>query len=144
MECLVYHTVDKIGMGKGRIKKTVFHVLNKTKQQQAMISLHFIGDKRMRNLNLAHRGKDKVTDVLAFSTKDGCGIKHKEEKDLGDIIICIPQVRRQAKEYKVSFQEEFLRIVIHGVLHLVGHDHIKKADARKMFSLQEKLVKDLL
>ena len=71
-------------------------------------------------------------------------VLNKEEKDLGDIIICIPQVRRQAKEYKVSFQEEFLRIVIHGVLHLVGHDHIKKADARKMFSLQEKLVKDLL
>ena len=79
MECLVYHTVDKIGMGKGRIKKTVFHVLNKTKQQQAMISLHFIGDKRMRNLNLAHRGKDKVTDVLAFSTKDGCGIKQRRK-----------------------------------------------------------------
>jgi probable rRNA maturation factor len=65
----------------------------------------------------------------------------KDEEDWGDIFICIPQIRRQAKEYGVLYKEELYRMTVHGVLHLLGYDHGQKKDEKEMFSLQDKFVR---
>lgn len=98
------------------------------------VSLALVGDKKMRELNKKYRRKNKVTDVLAFGDW--------EEKDfLGELIICLPQARRQAKQYGVSVKQELARLVVHGFLHLTGFDHERsKAAAKKMFGLQEKIL----
>lgn len=95
----------------------------------------FVGDARMRALNRAHRGADRPTDVLAFPGTDG---------ELGDIVIAAPYVRRQARRFGVSFQEECTRMLIHGTLHLLGHDHHRPTQARRMFKLQETVLNDIL
>lgn len=95
----------------------------------------FVGDARMRTLNRVHRGQDRATDVLAFPGTDG---------ELGDIVIAVPYVRRQARRFSVSFKEECARMLIHGTLHLLGYDHHLPTQARRMFKLQEAVVDDIL
>lgn len=95
----------------------------------------FVGDARMRTLNRVHRGLDRATDVLAFPGTDG---------ELGDIVIAVPYVRRQARRFNVSFQEECARMLIHGILHLLGYDHHRPTPARQMFRLQEAVLNDIL
>ncbi len=105
------------------------------------MSLHIIGDKKMTQLNFHHRGKKKTTDVLSFATHEGEGLL---SDDWGDVFISLPQVKKQAKEYQIPWQEEFYRMLIHGILHLFGYDHMEEKDAKKMFKLQEKFLSEIL
>lgn len=95
----------------------------------------FVGDTRMQTLNRLHRGADRATDVLAFPGEEG---------ELGDIVIAVPYVHRQARRFSVPFKEECARMLIHGVLHLLGYDHHQEREASKMFRLQEAVLNDIL
>lgn len=142
MECTLFKTVKSVGVPDRQIQAVVLFVLESLKKKSAAVSVHCIGESQMRRLNRVHRGKDKVTDVLSFAMQEGEFMMEKksEHKDWGDIFICIPQIKRQAKEYGVSFKEEFFRMTVHGVLHLLGYDHEEEKEAKKMFSLQDKTV----
>lgn len=85
----------------------------------------------LRRLNKKYRKIDKITDVISFAMLEGESpdIPHT---NLGDIYISLPRTRRQARQYKVSYEEELKRLVIHGLLHLVGYDHIKPGQASRM------------
>lgn len=137
-EVHVYQTVHKsLGVSRERCIAVVRAVLREVKQS-GEVSVHMIGDTRMRTLNRIHRGKDKTTDVLAFALLEG-DIPHVGE-DLGDIFLSVPQIRRQAKAHGVSFQEECIRMLTHGTLHLLGYDHQTPEEERVMFGLQERIV----
>jgi probable rRNA maturation factor len=118
----------------------------------------------MRDLNLQYRGKDKTTDVLSFpqtevSSKQYavCSKKHKAGNKrsaycllptayyvLGDIVISLPQAKRQAKEHGFTFYDEIAWLLIHGLLHLLGYDHEKnKYQARKMREMEKELLSAL-
>lgn len=142
MECTLFKTVKKIGISERQIQGVVLFVLESLKKKNAAVSIHCIGDSQMRRLNRVHRGKDNVTDVLSFAMQEGevMAGKKGEDTDWGDVFICIPQIKRQAKEYGVSFKEELFRMTVHGVLHLLGYDHEVEKDAKKMFSLQDAMV----
>jgi len=90
----------------------------------------------MRTLNARYRGLDKVTDVLSFPLTEGGVFSDTRTSGniaLGDIVICIPRAAAQAAEYGVSFYDELLRLLIHGLLHLIGFDHeINSYQKRKM------------
>lgn len=90
------------------------------------VTILFSDDKELRDLNSQFRGKDKATDVLSFP--DG------ESEYLGDIAISVQTARRQAREYSVTLREELVRLIIHGILHLHGFDHVRvsKSEANKM------------
>ena len=114
---------------------------------KALLTVAAVGDAEMRKLNKRHRGKDKVTDVLSFSYREG-----KKQKghpftplplytsSLGDLVICIPQVKRQAKRIGRSVRDELGLMVVHGTLHLLGYDHESLADERRMFWLQHDIL----
>lgn len=142
MECTIYKTVKNIGIAEKQLEQVVLFVLDSLKKKRAAVSIHCVGDRQIRRLNREYRGKDKVTDVLSFAMQEGDHMMHREKElvDWGDIFICIPQIKRQAKTYGVSFKEELYRMTIHGVLHLLGYDHEKDEDARRMFPLQDRLL----
>lgn len=138
----IYKTVQRPGISDKRIHTIIANVISKVGKKGQCISIHLIGDYKMRNLNRVYRGKDRTTDVLSFSAQEGEMIF--DEHDLGDLFISIPQIRRQAKRFDISFAEECTRMLVHGTLHLLGYDHIKKADAKVMFALQEMIVEELV
>jgi|CXWL01.1.fsa_nt_gi probable rRNA maturation factor len=107
------------------------------------VNLVFCDDQTIHRLNRDYRGKDKVTDVLTFTY--GNDPETSTDRDLaGEIILCIPQTRRQAKEFSLSFESELYKLVIHGFLHLRGYDHEKDDEYRVMKLLEEKIMKSFI
>lgn len=93
-------------------------------QPAAELSIMFVGDKKMSELNAAYRGINRSTDVLAFPQLSA---KRPPAPHviLGDIVISVPRAESQAKMYGWGFYEEISRLLIHGTLHLLGYDHEK-------------------
>jgi len=92
----------------------------------------------MQSLNLRYRGMNRITDVLSFPMGESGGAS--DAKVLGDIVICAPRAALQAKRYGVSFYEELLRLLFHGLLHLLGYDHEAGSyQKRKMESKEREL-----
>lgn len=122
-------------------KKTIKTL--KLKDKYAL-SLIIVGPKTIKNINRDYRDIDKVTDVISFALLDsGENEEYDGVVELGDIFINRNRVLSQAKEYGHSTKREFVFLFIHGLLHLLGYDHMKPKDEKKMFDLQKKIIGDL-
>ena len=117
--------------------KKVLRIARKLLKLSGEVEVSVIGEKEMKELNFRYRGKNKVTDVLSFAWQEDKKVK---SEFLGQIYICYPQIARQAAELSVNVKEEFARMLTHGLLHIMGYDHVKKQDAKKMFKIQEEIV----
>lgn len=117
------------------LRRAAKTVADEAGKRNGVVSLGFVTEKEIRRLNAKYRKKNRVTDVLSFS--DG------EAGALGEILICYPQADRQAKIAGHSKRKEVLFLFIHGLLHLFGFDHERKADAVRMFSLQTRILNRL-
>ena len=96
--------------------------LERLKLHGAQVTIVLVGERAMRVLNNRWRGKDRPTDVLSFSQREGEGGGLHPEV-LGDIVICVPLARKQAREAGHCLAAEFDRLVVHGLLHLAGYEH---------------------
>jgi len=140
MNVLINSSLKNRGISDNKIKKIVSAVFKDfNNHKDSYLSINLVGDKKIRIINNFYRCHDSITDIISFALHDTKPLS-SEKDDLGDIFICLPQIKRQSKENDVSFEEEFTRILVHGILHILGFDHVKKKDAEKMFSLQEKIV----
>jgi probable rRNA maturation factor len=92
------------------------------------VSLVFAGDDSLRTLNRDYRNLDRTTDVLSFNIP---GVPHVIGES-GELYISLPQARKQARRYRHSLERELHRLVVHGTLHLLGFDHKKVHEARRM------------
>ena len=101
------------------------------------LGIAFVGEGEMRALNAEHRGLDEVTDVLAFPLDGREELPPGLERQLGDVVVCSAQAVRQAGEAGVAPLEEMRTLVVHGLLHLLGHDH--EIDAGEMLVRQDEL-----
>ncbi|MFZ5471101.1 MAG: rRNA maturation RNase YbeY [Myxococcota bacterium] len=103
------------------------------------LSVSLVGDRAIRLLNRVWRHKDKTTDVLSFST-GSVPRGAPGPRPLGDIVISLPTAQRAAKESRRPLEEELARYLAHGLLHLLGYDHHRRADAKQMSGLERKLL----
>ena len=101
------------------------------------LGIAFVDQSEMQALNAEHRGLDEVTDVLAFPLDGRDDLPPGLERQLGDVVVCTAQAVRQAGEAGVEPLEEMRTLVVHGLLHLLGHDH--EADAGEMLARQDEL-----
>ena len=104
----------------------------------AELSIALIDDAEIRQLNRQWRGVDRPTDVLAFSLLEGEHQRHRGAM-LGDVVISVETAAAQAAARHRSLDEELSRLLIHGLLHLIGHDHEGDGDARRMRAEQRRL-----
>ena len=141
------------------LKKNAKIVLDEEGKKEANLSIAFVGQGRMREINKRYRGKNRVTDVLSFPESKVLLQKFKvgpaqKTQGLGEIIICSREVKKNAKKFtpleiigteknredsksltgfKSSFKKELNRVLIHGILHLLEYDHEKgEKEAREM------------
>ena len=109
-----------------------------------VLSLIITGPRTIKNINRDYRNIDKVTDVISFALLDsGDNEEYDGYIELGDIFINRNRVLSQAKEYGHSTKREFVFLFIHGLLHLLGYDHMNPKDEKIMFTLQKKIIGDL-
>lgn len=114
-------------------KRAILRAAEAAAGGSASMSVTVVSPREIHLLNLRYRGKDKPTDVLSFPGIGG---------ELGDVVLCLEIARKQAKEYGGTIEQELQRLTVHGVLHLRGYDHeTNEADAKKMFTLQERILK---
>ena len=99
-----------------------------------------VSEEKIHEINKEYRGIDQVTDVISFALEDSKDIEYEGYRLLGDIYICDKKVISQALEYGHSIQRELSFLAIHGLLHLLGYDHMKKEDEQVMFALQEEIL----
>ena len=115
------------------------------------ISIMFVDNEEIRELNKLHRGIDRATDVLSFPLfeydeegniiEDECDFGENGELILGDIVISLERAKEQAEEYGHSFDREVGFLTAHSLLHLLGYDHITPDEEKEMFSYQEEILK---
>ena len=136
------------------IKALAIEICERLSVHHYEVSLQFVGPARMKTLNKQFRQKDKSTDVLSFPqyewkkpllVSSGRSAKLKRRilnpMPLGDVVISIADADKNAKESDHGLDHEVCFLMIHGILHLVGHDHMKPAEKKIMFREQNKLMK---
>jgi probable rRNA maturation factor len=112
---------------------------------EAEMSVTFVDNERIQELNREHRQKDQPTDVLSFAMEEmGEGeieiVGMVGPRLLGDIIISIPRTKEQAEEYGHSFMRELGFLTVHGFLHLLGYDHMTEEEEKEMFTKQKEIL----
>jgi rRNA maturation RNase YbeY len=107
-------------------------------QGDAELSLAFVDDRTGAALNQRWRGRTGATDVLSFSLREGAHARHRGAL-LGDVVIALGVASRQAREHGHPLEAECVRLLIHGVLHLLGYDHVRAGEARVMAAKERAL-----
>ncbi len=115
----------------------------------------FVSEEEIRRLNREQRGVDRVTDVLSFPAlalvpgRKICGKNHPFGKDengnllLGSVVICTARAREQAEEYGHSYERELHYLLVHGVMHCLGYDHMEEGEKSVMRAAEEKVLSQI-
>ncbi len=134
----------RVPLSEGAVERLVAGVLEAEGVTGAEVTVGFVGERRIRALNMEYRGRDEVTDVLSFPLEDA-GDEAPPAADgdmpprlLGDVVVCARQALRQARADDLPPAFELSLLVVHGVLHLLGHDH--EVDAGQMALRQAELL----
>jgi probable rRNA maturation factor len=129
-------------LSEERLAATARRVLEAEDAPACELSVTVTDDETVRSLNREYAGEDEVTDVLSFSQREGEEFVSPPEgaPQLGEVIIAYPQATRQAAERGRAATEEVTRLLVHGVLHLLGYDHAEPEEARRMRGREEALV----
>lgn len=122
------------------LKEFISYLVEKLELQNALFNVIIVDDKYIHKINKEYRGIDRPTDVISFALEDDKQIDLPDLRVLGDIYISYDKVISQAKEYGHSNKRELCFLAVHGLLHLLGYDHMTKDDEIKMFGLQKELL----
>ena len=126
------------------IKKASNHVFDELiqfKNKEYEISFLMVNNSYIKELNANYRSKDSATNVLSFPMMDDNSLKH--ENILGDIVISIDKILSESVDQKIETYDYLSKISIHGILHLLGYDHISDNDYLVMNQLEEKIIKKI-
>ena len=116
------------------------------------VEVVFVGEEEIRVLNAQTRGVDKVTDVLSYPTLDNIKGKPLFSRDypfdidengqllIGSIAVCIKRAREQAEEYNHSFERELHYLIVHGIMHCLGYDHMDDTEKSEMREQEERIL----
>jgi probable rRNA maturation factor len=127
--------------GQGRFdslpaRSTLIRWIKAALERDAELTLRFVGAAEARRLNREFRGKDYATNVLTFDYQHAPVVR-------ADIVLCVPVVRREAREQRKGFRDHLAHLVVHGALHAQGHAHDRAADARAMEAREVRILAGL-
>ena len=128
---------------KDLLNKVADYAMMSEDVHNGVVNIIIVDNKRIREINKEYRKIDKETDVISFALEDDDTFIELPIRVLGDIYISIDRVKLQAKDYGHSEKREICFLVVHGILHLLGYDHMNASDEKVMFSKQEKILDEL-
>ncbi len=123
-----------------KLKEFLVQVAKDEKLDNIIYNVIIINNEKIREINREYRNIDRETDVISFALEDEKSFNRTDIRILGDIYISIDKARSQALEYGHSFKRELYFLAVHGFLHLLGYDHMKKEDEEVMFKKQEEVL----
>ena len=117
-------------------------LVKKRNLEDAIFNIIFVTSEKIHEINKEYRNVDRVTDVISFALEDSIEGYVEEIRMLGDIYIWVEKMKEQAELYNHSVLREMCFLTTHGLLHLLGYDHMEEDDEKVMFSLQEELLNE--
>ena len=120
-------------------KRKVGNWIKKALQEDATITVRFVGQTESRKLNSNYRNKDYATNILTFPYELQNGIDHLS----ADLVICLPVLEKEAKQQQKSFEHHLIHLIVHGTLHAQGFDHEDDVEAEAMEQLEISILKKL-
>lgn len=138
--------VNETGVKKWNQYRKDFLTLMKQAQDKVgfkddvCLSVIFVDADSIHEINRTYRNIDRPTDVISFALLDCEDLLVGEESELGDIFINVEAVVDQAKDYQHTYRREVCFLFTHGLLHLLGYDHMNEEDEKKMFALQDEII----
>ncbi len=146
---LIKNTQRTVPINSSKIEKDAQKILRILGYDDFDVGIWFCSDTTIKKYNRDYRKKDKVTDILSFAyhsqLKPGKKIKPKtpEDKNLGDLIIAPTYVKKDLPRWDQSFAQRMQALLVHGICHLLGYDHIKDADYKIMKKEEDRILKKL-
>jgi probable rRNA maturation factor len=137
MPVLVRSQLRHARIDQPRLARLAQAILSSIDEASATLSVVLIGDRAMRGLNRRYRKKDRTTDVLAFSLREGPG---PSSLLIGDVVISVATAAKQARQLIRSLDEELTVLLVHGILHLCGYDHERSEREAKRMQRRERWV----
>jgi len=144
--------IDETGLAAAEQLELLGQVARRTLQRERpggdyRVTVTVVPDRRIRTLNRAHRGVDRITDVLSFPLEGPGEVEFvrppSEPADLGDVVLALERARRQAGRFGHSFERELAYLTVHGLLHLLGYDHEEETERALMRAREEEILSDL-
>lgn len=136
------HEIDFFEKDINDLTELVLTHLNKTESYTLAVTI--VSTKTIQEINRDYRDKDAITDVISFALQDyvegELAIKGLPEIELGDIFICFDRAKDQANDYGHSIKRELNFLFLHGLLHLLGYDHLNDEEEKVMFGLQDEIL----
>lgn len=136
----IFNNTDNEIIEIDKLQKYMEFVVNKLELNKAIFNIIFVSNEEIHNINKEYRDVDRVTDVISFALEDNKDITYDDFRLLGDIYIAKDVAYAQAIEYNHSREREVCFLATHGLLHLLGYDHMKEDDEKVMFGKQEELL----
>ena len=125
-----------------KLEKYINFVIEKLELKEAIFNIIFLRNEKIHEINKEYRHTDRVTDAISFALEDNQDVVYDSFRLLGDIYIAIDVAYDQAVEYNHSREREVCFLATHGLLHLLGFDHMTVEEEKIMFSKQEELLND--
>jgi len=138
MRIHIEHIDTSRAVDEPAVRRWIAQILKSEDCCQYDLTLVFTDSGHLRRLNKRFRNIDRVTDVISFAMMEGAGAGFTHQRNLGDIYISLPRTWRQARDYRTTFEDELFRLVTHGLLHLLGYDHVKPRQASRMRQREER------
>lgn len=142
MEYELSNLTDEI-VDTTNMERVIDEVSRELKVKNGLVSFVFVDNKKIREINKEYRGIDRETDVISFAFMDEDINPDTDYTNYGEIYISLEKTLSQSLEYGHSFDRELCFLTVHGLLHLLGYDHMTKEDEKVMFSLQDKILNKL-
>lgn len=112
------------------------------KIENPLLNVVIVDNEKIREINREYRNKDAVTDVISFAFEEVNDVKYEDVRFLGEIYISYERCKSQASEYGHSVRREFSYLAVHGLLHLLGYDHMTEEDKKVMRALEEEILNE--
>ncbi len=142
MELEIFNeTSEDLTIELDELKEMLTDFCKREKLDNVVFNIIIVDQDTIHNINKEYRNIDRTTDVISFALEDDKTVISPDGiRILGDIYICLEKVKSQAIEYNHSFKRELSFLAVHGLLHLLGYDHMKKEDEMVMFKKQEEVL----
>ena len=142
MEDYIINTTNHEDIDFNELDRVIKFACKHLKVNNPMLNIVIVDKERIQEINREYRNKDAVTDVISFAFEEVDDVEYDNIRFLGEIYICYYRCVEQAKEYGHSIKREFCYLAVHGLLHLLGYDHMTEEDKKVMRAEEENILNE--
>ena len=141
MEDYIFNTTDE-KIDTSEVDKVLKFACKHLNIENPLLNVVIVDNEKIREINKTYRNKDSVTDVISFAFEEVKDVEYSDVRFLGEIYISYERCKEQASDFGHSVRREFCYLAVHGLLHLLGYDHMNESDKKVMRALEEEILNE--